>query len=120
MFQLNEKFKQDSSSPHYVLKVFILIAGKEELKSPVIEEISARCVFSDFTFIACWSISSAAIYINNLKVSISFLFHSLYEKRGSEIIQKPPNQDLTSQATYVLTNVNGINVESIQLSHIER
>ena len=47
-----------------------MIINKDELKSPAIDEVSSRCVFSDFTFITCLDFASAAAYINNMKVCI--------------------------------------------------
>lgn len=70
VFNLSSKIKKNQTGHNYVLQVFLLIVNKEELKSPLVEEVSARCVFSDLTFIVCWDILSAATYIKNVKVSI--------------------------------------------------
>lgn len=68
VFELSGKQKQASRENQYAIHIFILITNKDEMKSPMVEELSARCVFSEFTFILCWDISSAATYINNIKV----------------------------------------------------
>lgn len=68
IFDLSSKLKKNQTGHDYVLQVFLLIVNKEELKSPLVEEVSARCVFSDLTFIVCWDILSAATYIKNIKV----------------------------------------------------
>ena len=101
--QLSEKLRHNSSKK-YSLCVLLIVMTNPNVSSSIIDDLSVNCVFSSFTVILCSSFAEAGQYIGSLKS---------YEKRGGEIIQKHVRSDIFSQASNVLSSINGINKDNI-------
>lgn len=97
-----QKKREEKYGHPFVLRIFILILDNLASNERVIEELSAKCAYSELSLLLCWSVSEAGSLINEIK---------LYEKRGANLIQKNVGKDLRTQAINVLTSIDNINVK---------
>lgn len=99
-----QKKREDQSGHPFILRIFILILDNLASNERVIEELSAKCAYSELSLLLCWNMSEAGSLINEIKT---------YERRGTNIIRKNIGNDIQTQAVNVLTSIDSINVTNI-------
>ena len=101
-----QKKREEQYGHPFILRIFILILDNLASNERVIEELSAKCAYSELSLLLCWSVSEAGSLINEIK---------LYERRGANLIQKNVGKDIRTQAMNVLTSIDSINVTDLNV-----
>ena len=101
-----QKKREEQYGHPYILRIFILILDNLASNERVIEELSAKCAYSELSLLLCWSMSEAGSLINEIK---------LYERRGANLIQKNVGKNIRTQAMNVLTSIDSINVTDLNV-----